>query len=142
VTLYLDTSALLPYYRAEAHSAAVQRFFARQREPLGISPLTRVELASALSRWVRTAELAERDANRVENAFHEDLAARRFRVHAIPAEAYERAVHWLLARRTGLRTLDALHLACAEAAGASLVTLDDAFAGAARALGVTTVRID
>lgn len=139
--LYLDTSALLPYYRSEARSEAVQRFLAGRDRPLLVSPLTRVEAASALSRWVRTGELDETQANRVESAFHEDLASHRFRVLAMDAEIYERATHWLLARRTTLRTLDALHLACAESAGAALVTLDDAFAGAAEHLGVATVRI-
>jgi len=142
VSLYLDTSALLPYYRQEAHSEAVQRFLSRQREPLAISALSRVELASTLARWVRTGELDERGANRVESAFQEDLAARRFRIRALDAETYDRASRWLLARRTSLRTLDALHLACAESAGAALVTLDVAFAQAANQLGVATVRID
>lgn len=141
MSLYLDTSALLPYYRQEAHSDAVQRFLRRQREPLAISALTRLELASALARWVRTGELDEQGANRVESAFHEDLAAGRFRLRALDAEAYDRASRWLLARRTSLRTLDALHLACAEAAGAALVTLDEAFAQAAEHLGVATFRI-
>lgn len=140
--LYLDISALLPYYRQEAHSEGVQRFLSRQREPLAISALTRVELASTLVRWVRSGELDEQAANRVESAFQEDLAGRRFRVHALDADTYDRALRWLLARRTSLRTLDALHLACAESAGAALVTLDEAFATAADHLGVATLRID
>ena len=141
MSLYLDTSALLPYYRQEAHTDAVQRFLSRQREPIAISALTRVELASTLARWVRTGELDERSANRVESAFEEDVAARRFRLRALDADTYDRAARWLLARRTSLRTLDALHLACAEAAGAALVTLDVAFARAADHLGVATVQL-
>jgi len=139
--LYLDTSALLPYYRAEAYSGAVERFLGRQTEPLTISPLTRVEVASALARWVRHGELDEQAANRVKNAFHEDIASHRLEIRAIRAQAYERATEWLLARRTALRSLDALHLACAEQAGAALVTFDDTFAEAAESLGVTAIHL-
>lgn len=131
MNLYLDTSALLPYYPSDADSDAVQRSLAGQGQPLTSRPLTRVEMASALSRRVRTGELDAHGANRIESAFHEDAASRRLRVHPIDAEVYGRAVHWLLARRTSLRTLVSLHLACAEAAEAALVTLDDAFERAA-----------
>jgi len=46
--LYADTSALLPYYRAEATSAAVESLLLAQSKPVLISDLTRVEFASAL----------------------------------------------------------------------------------------------
>lgn len=47
--VYFDTSALLPYYRQEAHSGAVQRLLMDQTEPVLVNDLTRVEFASALS---------------------------------------------------------------------------------------------
>jgi predicted nucleic acid-binding protein len=140
MSYYLDTSALLPYYRAEAHSEAAEAFLRSRTEPVSISALTRVEVASALARWVRAGEIDERQANRVDAAFHEDLAAGRFRLHAIEPGRYERATHWLLARSTSLRTIDALHLACAEAEGAVLVTLDRQLADAADYLGIATLQ--
>lgn len=57
--LYFDTSALLPYYRAEDVSDQVQALLGRQTEPVLISRLTVVEVASALARWVRMEELTE-----------------------------------------------------------------------------------
>ena len=136
--LYADTSALLPYYRSEVASAAVESLLLTQSQPVLISDLTRVEFASALARWVRMAEVTEEQANRVESAFHDDVSHGRFQVMILTRYHYERAMYWLLMRRTGLRTLDALHLACAEAHAARLLTLDDGLHGAAEFLGVPT----
>jgi predicted nucleic acid-binding protein len=97
-----------------------------------------VEFASALARWVRMAEITESQANRVESAFYEDVSEGRFRVTGLTSAQYERAMHWLLMRRTGLRMLDALHLACAQAGEAHLLTLDDDLRAAAEFLGVAT----
>ena len=108
---YFDTSALLPYYRQEASSEAVQELLSRQTQPVHISRLTTVEFASALARWVRTEELTEPQANRVESALHEDIVQGRLVVRPVESRDFERAFQWLLARKTALRTLDALHLA-------------------------------
>lgn len=51
--LYFDTSALLPYYRREHASERVQALLLSQSQPVLISHLTEVEVASALARWVR-----------------------------------------------------------------------------------------
>ena len=136
--LYVDTSALLPYYRSESASAVVESLLLAQSQPVLISDLTRVEFASALARWVRMAELTEAQANWVESAFYEDVSEGRFQVAALTRSHYDRANHWLLTRRTGLRTLDALHLACAEVNGAHLLTLDDDLRAAAVLFGVAT----
>lgn len=136
MTAYLDTSALLPYYRQEACSAQVERFLQQQKQAVLISRLTAIEFASALARWVRTRELDEPQANRVESAFFEDLAAGRFRLAEVTTEHFARAQHWLLARKTALRTLDALHLALSEAYDATLVTLDQPLLQAAYWFGV------
>lgn len=134
--LYFDTSALLPYYRQEARSEVVQALLQAQTEPVLISDLTSVEFASALARWTRIGELTEPQANRLESAFHEDRSQGRFRIRPLDSTHYERAYQWLLARKTALRTLDALHLACAEHNEATLVTADQAMAQAAAFFGL------
>ncbi len=134
--LYFDTSALLPYYRQEASSHQVQARLTTSSKPVLISHLTRVEMASALARWVRTRELSESQTNRLEIAFREDIDAARFLVKPMIRKDYERANQWLLARKTALRTLDALHLACAARNEATLITLDAALSQAARFLGL------
>lgn len=134
--LYFDTSVLLPFYRKEASSAAVERLLLSQHEPVLISLLTELEVASALARWVRIKELDESQAHRVENAFREDIRAGRFRVLEPRADDYARALAWLLSRKTSLRALDALHLACALGHEAELVSSDAAMLRAARHFGL------
>jgi len=138
--LYFDTSALLPYYRQEQASEQVQALLLAQSEPVLINHLTEVEVASALARWVRTGELTEQQANRIEGAFGDDVRQGRFLRINIEAAHYQRAIHWIATRRTSLRTLDALHLACAEFQGACLVSEDEALLKAAEFLGLDCMR--
>ncbi|MBY8965026.1 type II toxin-antitoxin system VapC family toxin [Algiphilus sp. NNCM1] len=134
--LYVDTSALLPFYRKESASETVEVLFLSHEQHLLISELVRVEFASALSRWVRMGELTEPQAYRAESAFHEDVSESRYRLARPNAKMFERAMHWLLTRRTSLNTLDALHLACAEASEAVLLTQDEALLDAANFFGI------
>jgi predicted nucleic acid-binding protein len=133
---YLDTSALLPYYRKEATSQAIQGFLSSLRVPVGISDLTGLEFASALSRWVRMKEINEAQASLLENAFAEDARSGLFRRLSITAKHYRQAQQWISSRKTALRTLDALHLACCFGAGMEIVTSDEVLAISADVLGV------
>ncbi|NGP52005.1 type II toxin-antitoxin system VapC family toxin [Thioalkalivibrio sp. XN8] len=139
--LYLDTSALLPFYREEATSAVVERLLLAQREPVLLSRLSELEVASALARWMRLRELDEGQAGQIENAFREDVRAGRFQVVEPGPGDYSRAREWLLARKTALRVLDALHLACAVRHEARLVTADAVMTGAAVSFGLQVERI-
>lgn len=137
---YADTSAILPYYREEVASITVEKWLRSCTEPVLISDLARVEVASALARWVRMNELSESGANRIEAAFFEDVYEGRFRTVEMKPAVFERANHWVLTRRTSLRTLDSLHVACAELHEAEMVTLDMGLLEAARFLGMKAVR--
>jgi len=134
--LYFDTSAVLPYYRHEHASDRVQALLESQTRPVLISHLTKVEVASALARWVRTGELSEPQANRIESAFHDDVSHGRFSLCPIETDQYQRASHWIVTRKTSLRTLDALHLACAEHHQARLISEDGALVNAAVFFGI------
>ncbi len=134
--LYFDTSALLPYYRQEPASERAQSLLLAQTQPVLISHLTEVEVASALARWVRMNELTEPQANRIESAFHDDVSNGRFVRCPIEIAHFQRAVYWVGMRKTGLRTLDALHLACAEYHSARLISGDDALLSAAAFFGI------
>ena len=139
---YFDTSALMPYYRPEPASAACEALLLDSPDGVCISHLTEVEMASVLARLVRTGELAEKDAERVQQAFAEDLDRRRIARESLAPEHFERALAWLLIRSTALRTLDALHLACASKLGAELVTCDRVLGEAARKFGVPCLFIE
>lgn len=134
--LYFDTSAVLPYYRSEPASEAVEAMLRAQSRPVWISELVEVEFASALARWVRAGELEEPQAHRVQAAFSEDRRAGRFVTAAVGQTEFRQAREWLGSFKTALRTLDALHLACAHEHGGCLVTTDRALLNAAEFWGL------
>lgn len=134
--LYLDTSALLPYYREEPVSGSVQALLISLTGPALITRLSRVEFASALARWVRMGELSETQATEIEIAHQQDFEAGCFRIISMTVKHYRQAERWLLSRKSSLRTLDALHLASAHLHGVELVTCDGGLARSAEQLGV------
>ena len=138
---YMDTSALLPYYREEATSEQVQDFLISLIPPLIVSALTKVEFASALARWVRMEELSEEQANLIENTFSRDIDSGLYLRKPLAASHYNRAEKWLSSRTTALRTLDALHLACCWQLDAILVTCDSILHQAADIFGVKNLYI-
>jgi len=66
--VYVDTSLLTAYYCPERDSALVQSYLSSGID-IAISRLTETEFASALSKNVRTRELASGDARRVLEVF-------------------------------------------------------------------------
>jgi uncharacterized protein len=136
---YLDTSALLPYYRAEDTSQSIQNILSNINPPVLISSLTMVEVASALARWVRMNELSDSEANLIELTFKDDIKKGFFIKQPLSATSFKQAEQWLLARNTALRTLDALHLACAWSQKAILVTSDNILSESAKILGIRII---
>ena len=136
--LYFDTSALLPYYREELASARVQARLEQHHQSIAISRLTEVEFASALSRLVRSKELTRTHASEIENALDHDKKSGLFISCSVEDKHFEFAHYFLTTRKTGLRTLDALHLALAAIEDTCLVTEDACLYQAAQFFGVPT----
>ena len=134
--LYFDTSALLPYYREEPLSGDVQSLLQTITGRVVISDLVEVEIASALACWVRMKEFSEADAMTLQNAFTEDMESGCFEKISLSNRHFRQARDWLLARKTALRTLDALHLACVMERRAEMVTGDRLLAKGAEDLGI------
>ncbi|MEX0450840.1 type II toxin-antitoxin system VapC family toxin [Spiribacter sp. 218] len=139
---YADTSVVLPFYRTEGNSAAVEAIFMGHPGQIGLSPLVRVEAASAIARWHRTGEITASQARQIESAMEADIAADRFQHVPLPGEVFEQALHWLSLRETSLRALDALHLAAAAQQKACLLTADQKLAEAAYALDVAYMALE
>lgn len=134
--VYIDTSALLPYYRNESTSIKVQDFLMNVSPPALISRLTRVEFASAIARWVRMDELNEAEAGLIENAFTDDIKSGLFIAQSLSPSHYNQAEKWITSRKTSLRTLDALHLAVSWSSEAEMITCDKILYQSASKLGV------
>ena len=135
-SIYLDTSALLPYYREESLSERIETLLQNAAGEIFISRLTEVEVFSALARWQRMGELTEEETARIQAQFEEHLAQGFYGILPLSESVFQQAKHWLSNRNTALRTLDALHLACAYCVGVKLVTADDKLSQAAQTFGI------
>ncbi len=136
---YIDTSALLPYYREEAMSQPIQDLLISLKPPVLISDLTKVEFLSAVSRWTRTGEINEVQAVLIENTFNKDVHSRLFEARRVMPEHFSQAEKWLSSMKTALRTLDALHIACSWGYDAKLITCDTIMHQSANKLGIENI---
>lgn len=124
---------IAPLYRPEALTEAAEVLL-HQYRPV-ISLLTEVELASTIARWVRTEEMSDEHAALAEKTFADDLRLNAFERTVLDDRHYWQARTWLQKRTTGLRTLDALHLAVAFENGFPMITADKGLHQAATSLG-------
>jgi hypothetical protein len=91
------------------------------------------------SRKIREEGLDPADAGKVGARFLAHLEGGLFTRLAVQGGHYRLARDWLGLFNTGLRSLDALHLAVAASAGLVVATMDAGLAKAARSLGLDTV---
>ncbi len=132
MSTYVDTSALLKRYVDEPGSDAAEALL-RADPDLLTARHTIVEVRRNLARLLSVRDLAA-----ARRAFVADL--RSFAIIELDEVTCESAAG--IAETTGVRTLDALHLAAAQrvsTAGVSFLTFDVRQAQAARSLGLTVV---
>lgn len=104
---YFDTSVLVKRYVKEAGSSAARKLLQRYR--FLSSAVAPVEVLSALSRRRTAGELTQRDFLAIRSRLHKDRAYWELvEVGPIVLSQAEELV-----QRTGLRTLDSLHVASA-----------------------------
>jgi uncharacterized protein len=136
--VYIDTSVLVAYYSPEPLSEKAEAFLTGQ-DRVAISNLTELELFSALSRKVREDGLDKSDAGKVAARFLSHVDGDFFEYLTVESQHFRLARDWIGLFNSGLRSLDALHLAIAASAGVPLVTADQGLAKSARSLGVEAV---
>lgn len=134
---YIDTSALAKCYVREARSFDVLAW-AEAAAPVAISGLTLVELRCLLARRRRAGQIDRSTERRALAEFELDLASRNWVLYPEWPGLYEAARQLIdLVPEVALRTLDALHLACARHYGCRLyATADRNQSEAAQALGI------
>lgn len=138
---YVDTSALLKCYLAEKNSDVVESFlasrFSGNSSHLVLSSLSKLEWHCAMRRRERNGEIDADYRQLAQEAFFERLESGYYEVLRVENALYEKALRMIDGVRAPLRTLDALHLAVAQAANLSeIVTADKVMADAAEELGL------
>jgi predicted nucleic acid-binding protein len=122
--VYVDPSALVALIVNEPGSAGVASWYAAEKNELVSAAWCVTEFGSALGLKQRTGQL---DADQARAAWErfERLVASDVRLVPVETVDFHRAAMLTLDAQRGIRAADALHLACAERAGArGLATLD------------------
>lgn len=128
MVVYVDTSALVALIVNEAHSAAVAKWYAGSRAEMVSAAWCVPEFARAISIKQRSRQLDAAQARQAWERF-ERLVSNDLKLLPVEPADFHRAAVMALDADSGLRAGDALHLACAEHAGAnSMATLDELLA--------------
>jgi predicted nucleic acid-binding protein len=139
--VYVDTSVLVPLFLNEPSSVAVASWYERETSELVAAAWCVPEFASALGIKQRTGAIDEQQAQGAWRRF-ERMAAADLRLLPVEPAHFHRAAELVLDAASALRAGDALHLACAEAAGARhMATLDDVLSRNALRLGIKPIAL-
>jgi predicted nucleic acid-binding protein len=112
MNVFLDTSSLLKLYHNEPGSDALIATLSQGIESIYLSELAILEFRSAIWKKTRTGEIDTDTANTVIACFQQDYA--KFQWISIDNEVIQQAQNLLMKHGSaGLRTLDAIQLACA-----------------------------
>ena len=137
--VYVDTSVLAPLFLNEAHSVAAVEWYARETSELVAAAWCIPEFASVLGIKQRTGAIDSQQAQGAWRRF-ERMAAADLRLLPVAPADFHRAAELILDAASALRAGDAVHLACAEAAGAKyMATLDDVLSRNAQRLKIKPV---
>ena len=137
--VYVDTSVLVPLFLNEPHSVAAAEWYAHEKSELVAAVWCIPEFASALGIKQRTGAINAQQALGAWTRF-ERMVASDLRLLLVEPARFHRAAQLVLDAASALRAGDALHLACAEAAGAKhIATLDDVLSRIAQRLKIKPV---
>jgi predicted nucleic acid-binding protein len=137
VSVYLDANVLVALFVPDTLSAKATAAVAALSDPIAVSDIAALEVASSIARLVRSRELTEREARAALSDFDAWAAP-----HArLEIEATDVAVATGFVRRfdINLHGADALHAAMAMRAGAVLLTFDAKMKANAKKVGVGVV---
>ena len=142
--IYLDTSALVKLYVLEAGSEFVQSCLSEQDDPLPIWELQEAELANALHLKVFRNEWTEAEAELQIEHFHSRKQRGLYVFPEIDRVELIREFHRLSREtpRTGCRTMDILHVACAlQIPSCRFLTFDGRQGKLARMAGLEMIEV-
>jgi uncharacterized protein len=140
LNIYLDASAIIPLFVADAFTARARTFLSTKSPILVVSDFAAVEFASVVARLVRMKHLTLGEARSVFSSFDIWIAKIAYRVETRPVDI--RAAETMLRRLDlALRAPDALNIAIAQRTGSVLATFDEKMSACARKLGAAVSAI-
>lgn len=114
---FLDTSALVKRYHSESGSHLVESLFHETGNRILVSRLALLEIHSSFARLVRERTLTTTDFNELIARLTEDVAEGVLVITAVTSQRLDDAARILQTHgmTIAIRTLDAIHLATAQA---------------------------
>jgi predicted nucleic acid-binding protein len=122
---YVDTSAFIKRFLREARTEDMDELAESNDYRLAISSLVVTELRSVFKRNQRLGLLSDTFVQQATQQLHTEIASGGLRFHAMDAAIFNLAGDLISRLASPLGTLDALHLACAQATGADLMISAD-----------------
>ena len=138
MNVYLDASLMIALLRTEESSDVSLDYVNRTAAPLIASDFAKGEVASAVSRLVRTGDLELAAARARLEAFDEWAAAATSPLDTEPRDIHL-AAQFVLQFALQLRMPDAIHLAAVRIRGLTLATLDQKLAETAQRLELNVI---
>jgi predicted nucleic acid-binding protein len=131
----MDSSVLVSLFTNDTMTTLAEKFASRQDLILLVSDFASAEVASVISRRVRTRELTRAEAKAIFRRFD---SCKQTRAQYIEIESADVAAAEAFLRQLNLTLLapDTLHIAMAKRAGAVLATFDTKMAASAKNLGL------
>ena len=137
---YLDTSAFIKRFLTEKRTADMERFATSESHRLEISSLTVREFRCVMKRRSRLGTVTPAFVQQATRQLLREIAGGKLQFHAIDGATFNLAGEPIDHLSSPLGALDAIHLACAKAAGSSLmVSADRQLLRAAREAGLQTL---
>ena len=137
--IYLDASVLVSLLVADSHTDMASAWYSRVSETVVVSDLANLEVSAVLSRDLRVGRLNRASVDAALLDFDALRAGCERLSHG--GDDFLRAERIVRDFSTKLAAADALHLASAKNAGATLATFDARLAEAARASGTEVAQI-
>lgn len=122
---YVDTSAYLKRFLAEARSADMDAFVASSDCQLAISSLSVTEFRAVLKRRLLIGAVSAQFVQKAIEQLHQEIANGSLHLYAITTATFNLAGEIIDGLSSPLGTLNAIHLACAKALGSALMVSGD-----------------
>ncbi len=133
VSVYLDASVLVAFFTSDPFTDRAEAFLQADLPAVVVSDFAAAEFASVLARRVRTGELTPKGARSTFAAF-DTWVARTVDVLETTTADIATATSYVRRLDLTLRTPDAINIALAQRANASLATFDKTMVSCAKTL--------
>lgn len=138
--IYVDTSALIPYYFQEMESYKAQEIFSKGT-PFILSELNTIEFLSASNKKIRLTETTYEESQKALSLFKKHRKSNLYIAITLEKKHYEAAETILKQTRHPLRSLDAIHLGIIYSEEFTLFSFDTVMNETAREFNIPVIPI-